>query len=123
LFKLFVSMKLYVIAQKNTYLKRFLQALFTKRDKLVFNYLSKVFLHLIMDSTPVLNIKKEEAALIKIPITIIAAKKNALSSKVHMIHRTQKIFPSLKITVSLESSKHVQSTANQRKTVDLLLQN
>jgi phosphopantetheine adenylyltransferase len=46
-----------------------------------------------------------------------------LSPKVHMIHRAQKIFPSLKITVSLESSKHIQSTANQRKTADLLLQN
>jgi hypothetical protein len=63
LFKLFVPMKLYVIAQKNTYLKRFLQALFTKRDKLAFNYLSKVFLHLTMDFTPVLNIKKRGSGI------------------------------------------------------------
>ncbi|MFT6197957.1 MAG: hypothetical protein ACJAXY_002301 [Nonlabens sp.] len=46
-----------------------------------------------------------------------------LSPKVHMIHRAQKIFPSLKITVLLESLKDEQSIANSRKTADLLLQN
>jgi len=121
LFKVFIPMKLYMITQKNAYLEKFLQALFTERDEFAFNYLSKVLIHFKMDFTPVPIIKKEEAALIKTPITIIAAKKDVLFPGVKMIHRAQKIFPSLKNAVLLERSKHVQSRTDNRKIGALLL--
>ncbi|MGK0329694.1 alpha/beta fold hydrolase, partial [Polaribacter sp.] len=107
LFKVFIPMKLYMKTQKNKYLEKFLKTLFTEKDEFALAYLSKVFLYFKMDFTPVPIIKKEEAALIKTPITIIAAKKDIIFPGVKMIKRAHKIFPSLKHIVLLESSKHV----------------
>ncbi|MGK0452891.1 MAG: pimeloyl-ACP methyl ester carboxylesterase [Paraglaciecola sp.] len=121
LFKVFIPMKLYMKTQKNKYLEKFLKTLFTEKDEFALAYLSKVFLYFKMDFTPVPIIKKEEAALIKTPITIIAAKKDIIFPGVKMIKRAHKIFPSLKHIVLLESSKHVQNKTDNRTIETLIL--
>ncbi|MDO5981228.1 alpha/beta fold hydrolase [Flavivirga spongiicola] len=121
LFKIFIPMKLYIKTQNNKYLEKFLKVLFTEKDAFALKYLSKVFLHFKMDFTPVPIIKKEEAKLIKTPITIVAAKKDIMFPGIKMIKRTNKIFPSLKNTVLLESSKHVQNRTDNSKIEKLIL--
>lgn len=122
LFKIFIPMKRYIKTQNNKYLDKFLQTLFTEKDEFAHKYLSKVFLYFKMDFTPVPIIKKEEAALIKTQITIVAAKKDIIFPGVKMIKRANKIFPSLKNTILLESSKHVQNSADNGKIEKLILQ-
>lgn len=121
LFKVFIPMKRYIKTQNNKYLEKFLKVLFTEKDEFAIQYLSKVFLHFSMDFTPVPVIKKEEAELIKTPITIVAAKNDIMFPGMRMIKRANKIFPSLKNTVLLESSKHVQNRADNSKIEKLIL--
>lgn len=121
LFKVFIPMKRYIKTKNNKYLDKFLKTLFTERDEFAHKYLSKVFLYFKMDFTPVPIIKKEEAALINTQITIIAAKKDLMFPGVKMIKRANKIFPSLKNTVLLEGSKHVQNRADNRRIEKLIL--
>jgi pimeloyl-ACP methyl ester carboxylesterase len=115
LFKVFIPMKRYIKTQNAKYLEKFLKTLFTERDAFALNYLSKVFLNFKMDFTPVPVIKKDEAQLIKTPITLIAAKKDIMFPGVKMLRRANKIFPSLKETVLLENSKHVQSNTDNKR--------
>ena len=121
LFNVFIPMKLYMKNKKSKYLEKFLNALFTEKDDFALLYLSKVFLHFNMDFTPVPIIKKEEAVLIKIPITIISAKKDIMFPGEKMIKRAEKIFPSLKKTVLLENSKHVQNRTDNTKIEKIIL--
>lgn len=121
LFKVFIPMKRYIKTKNTKYLEKFLEVLFSERDEFALNYLSKVFLHFKMDFTPVPTIKKEEAQSIKIPITIIAAKKDIMFPGRKMIKRANKIFPSLKKTILLENSKHVQNRIDNRKIEELIL--
>ena len=74
-----------------------------------------------MDFTPVPVIKKEEAQLLKTPITIIAAKKDIMFPGVKMLRRAKKIFPSLKETVLLCESKHVQSRNDNQRIEKIIL--
>lgn len=122
LFKIFIPMKRYMKTHKNRYLEKFLKTLFTDRDEFALKYLSKVFLHFEMDFTPIPVIKKEEASLIKSPMTIIAAKKDIMFPGVKMIKRAKKIFPSLKNTVLLEDSKHVQNRKDNSRIEKLILE-
>ncbi len=121
LFKIFIPMKRYIKTQKEKYLERFLKILFTERDEFALKYLSKVFLNFNMDFSPVPVIKKEEAKSIKTPITIIAAKQDILFPGVKMIKRANTIFPSLKKTVLLENSKHVQNKKDNLIISNLIL--
>ncbi|PKH52476.1 alpha/beta hydrolase [Tenacibaculum sp. Bg11-29] len=121
LFKVFIPMKRYIKTQKRKYLENFLNTLFTDKDEFALNYLSKVFLHFKMDFTPVPVIKQKEAALLKTPITIIAAKKDIMFPGVKMLKRAKKIFPSLKNTILLENSKHVQNKNDNSKIEQLIL--
>ena len=109
LFKVFIPMKLFIKTKKITYLEKFLKTLFTEQDTFALNYLSKVFLHFKMDFTAVPVIKKEEAQLIKTPITLFAAKKDIMFPGIKMLKRANEIFPSLKKGILLKDSKHVQS--------------
>jgi pimeloyl-ACP methyl ester carboxylesterase len=109
LFKVFIPMKRYISTQKHKYLEKFLTQLFTDNDEFALKYLAKVFIHFKMDFTPVPVISKEEARLLTTPITLIAAKKDIMFPGEKMIKRAAKIFPSLKKTVLLDDSKHVQS--------------
>jgi pimeloyl-ACP methyl ester carboxylesterase len=121
LFKVFIPMKQYMKTHKTKYLEKFLTVLFSDKDEFALKYLSKVFLYFNMDFTPVPIIKKEEAQLITTPITLIAAKNDIMFPGVKMIKRANKIFPSLRNSVLLENSKHVQNRIDNTKIEKLIL--
>lgn len=115
LFKIFIPMKRYIKTQKIKFVEQFLSEVFTDRDEFAIKYLSKVFLHFDMDFTPVPIISKAEAKDIKTPITLIAAKKDIMFPGEKMLRRAGKLFSSLKETVLLEESKHVQNRADNSR--------
>ncbi len=121
LFKIFIPMKMYIRTQKAKYVEKFLNELFTKRDEFAIQYLSKVFLHFEMDFTPVPVISNKEAQSITTPITLIGAKKDLMFPGEKMLKRAKKIFPSLKSTILLEESKHVQNDADNRLIEQVIL--
>ena len=120
LFKVFIPMKRYIQTKKIRYVERFLNELFSERDKFAIQFLSKVFLHFKMDFTPVPVINKREADLIKTPLTLIAAKNDLMFPGDKMIKRANKIFPSIKRTILLEQSKHVQNKIDNNRIVNLI---
>jgi pimeloyl-ACP methyl ester carboxylesterase len=121
LFKVFIPMKRYMKTKKIKYVESFLSTLFTDKDAFAVRYLSKVFLYFDMDFTPVPVISKAEARRIKTPITIIAAKEDIIFPGEKMIKRAVKIFPSLKQTILLEESKHVQGSSDNLRIEKLIL--
>ncbi|MBL4593007.1 MAG: alpha/beta hydrolase [Flavobacteriales bacterium] len=121
LFKIFIPMKRYIRTKKAKYLEKFLATLFSEKDEFALNYLSKIFIYFNMDFSPVPIIKKEDAQGIKTPITLIAAKQDILFPGEKMIKRANKIFPSLKNTLLLEDSKHVQNRRDNTKIEKLIL--
>lgn len=120
LFKVFIPMKRFMKTQKSKYVEKFTATLFTERDEFAIQYLSKVFLYFKMDFTPVPVINRREANSIKTPITLIAAKDDLMFPGEKMIKRANKIFPSLKKTVLLEQSKHVQNRSDNKRIVNLI---
>jgi len=122
LLKVFIPMKRYIKTKKMKYVERFLSTLFTDKDAFAVCYLSKVFLYFKMDFTPVPIISKSEARKIKTPITIIAAKEDILFPGEKMIKKAVRIFPSLKQTILLEESKHVQCSRDNLKIERLILE-
>tara|TARA_R110000737_G_scaffold352638_1_gene399506 strand:- start:2235 stop:3110 length:876 start_codon:yes stop_codon:yes gene_type:complete len=122
LFKVFIPMKRYMITRKMKFVEKFLSEVFTDRDEFAIKYLSKVFLNFNMDFTPVPVISKAEAKEINTPITLIAAKMDILFPGEKMLKRASKIFSSLKKTVLLEDSKHVQNKADNMRIEAIILQ-
>ena len=120
LFKVFIPMKRYMKTKNKKYVERFLKEVFTEKDVFALQFLSKVFLHFKMDFTPVPVIKTEAAKSIKTPITLIAAKKDLMFPGDKMVKRSKKIFPSLKKTILLKQSKHVQNSADNKRIVNLI---
>ena len=120
LFKVFIPMKRYIKTKKIRYVERFLNELFTEKDAFAIQFLSKVFLYFSMDFSQVPVIKTQAAKSIKTPITLIAAKNDLLFPGEKMIKRANKIFPSLKKTMLLEQSKHVQNNKDNKRIVDLI---
>ena len=120
LFKVFIPMKWYIKTKKIKYVERFLKELFTEKDAFAVQYLSKVFLHFKMDFTQVPVIKTQAAKSIKTPITLIAAKNDLMFPGEKMITRANNIFPSLKRTLVLEQSKHVQNRSDNKRIVNLI---
>ncbi|WP_299109957.1 alpha/beta hydrolase [uncultured Winogradskyella sp.] len=120
LFKVFIPMKRYMKSKKIKYVERFLNQLFTEKDDFALQFLSKVFLHFTMDFTPVPVINRREANSIKTPITLITAKNDLMFPGAKMIKRANRIFPSLKKTVLLEQSKHVQNKIDNKRIVNLI---
>ncbi|MDO6472775.1 alpha/beta fold hydrolase [Maribacter sp. 1_MG-2023] len=121
LLKVFIPMKRYMRTKKSKYIEHFLNGLFTEKDAFALEFLSKVFLHFKMDFTPVPVINRSEANSIKTPLTLIAAKNDLMFPGNKMIIRANKIFPSLKRTILLEQSKHVQNTTDNNRIVNLIL--
>ena len=109
LLRFFLPLKRYMKTKKAKYLDRFLDAAFTEKDDFAQKSLALVFTHFTMDFTPVPVIKAREASKIQTPITLIAAANDILFPGRKMIKRAKKIFPSLKSTLLLNESKHVQS--------------
>lgn len=121
LVKVFIPMKMYMRTKKQKYVEKFLRVLFSDRDEFALQFLSIVFLNFNMDFTPIPEIKKQEANKITTPITLIAAKDDMFFPGEKMINRAKKIFPSLKKTVLLEGSKHVQSAKDNQLIQNLIL--
>lgn len=120
LFKVFIPMKRYIKTKNIKYVERFLKELFTEKDEFAIQFLSKVFLHFKMDFSPVPVIKSQAAKSIKTLITLIAAKNDLMFPGEKMIKRANKIFPSLKKTIVLEQSKHVQNDIDNKRIVNLI---
>ncbi|MEM9545706.1 MAG: alpha/beta hydrolase [Bacteroidota bacterium] len=112
LLKIFIPLRVYMYTTKTKYVERFLDVLFTNRDEFAFQFLSKVLLHFILDFSPVPVISKTKARSIQTPITLFAAKKDVLFPGEKMIKRAIEIFSSLKETILLEDSKHVQNRSH-----------
>lgn len=121
LFKVFIPMKRFMRNKRSKHVEKFLKELFSERDEFAIQFLSKVFQHFEMDFTPVPTIKKEDALKITTPITLIAAKKDIMFPGEQMLKRAKKIFPSLKQTILLEESKHVQNRLDNNKIEELIL--
>ena len=115
-------MRRYMRSGKPKFVEAFLKELFTDRDEFAIKYLSKVFMHFTMDFTPVPVIDKDKAKFIKTPITLIAAKQDVMFPGVKMIKKAKRIFPSLKKTVLLQNSKHVQSASDNRLIENLIFE-
>ncbi|RKR13100.1 pimeloyl-ACP methyl ester carboxylesterase [Maribacter vaceletii] len=120
LFKVFIPMKRYMKTKKIKFVERFLKELFTEQDAFAIQFLSKVFLHFKMDFTPVPVIKTQAAKSLQTPITLIAAKNDLMFPGEKMIKRANKIFPSLKQTILLEQSKHVQNSLDNSRIVNVI---
>lgn len=112
LLKIFIPMKRYMKRKEVRFIELFLKELFTDRDPFAVKYLSKVFLHFKMDFTPVPVIKQRDAARITTPITLFGADKDMMFPGEKMLKRAKKIFPSLKKSVLLKDSKHVQNRSD-----------
>ena len=122
LFKIFIPMRRYMKSGKPKFVEAFLKEVFTDRDEFAIKYLSRVFRNCRMDFTPVPIISTENAKHIKTPITLIAAKHDAMFPGEKMIQRATRIFPSLKESVLLKNSKHVQSSQDNRFIENLILE-
>ncbi|BDS14775.1 alpha/beta hydrolase [Aureispira anguillae] len=119
--KVFIPMKLYLLTKKSHYLNKFLSTLFSEKDAFALQFLAKVFMHFKMDFSPVPTIKTTEAKSIETPITLIAAKQDLMFPGLKMLKRAKKIFPSLKKTILLDPSLHVQSQEMNRSIESLIM--
>ncbi|MEM6263258.1 MAG: alpha/beta hydrolase [Bacteroidota bacterium] len=122
LINIFIPMKRYMKTQKVKHIEKFLAVLFTERDEFAVKFLSKVFVHFEMDFTPVPVLSKQEASAIQTPITLIAAKNDAIFPGEKMIKRAKKLLPTIKHISLLETSKHVQDSAGNRIVEQLMLE-
>ena len=122
LLKIFIPMRRYMKTKKMKYIEKFLAELFTDRDPFAIQFLAKVFLHFDMDFTPVPVLTKKEAVRIKTPITLIAAKKDTIFPGDKMIKRAKKLLPSIKQTLLLEGSKHVQNEKGNAIVENMILE-
>lgn len=123
LVKFFIPMRRYMKTKKTKFLERFLDSAFTEKDDFAHNYLAAVFEHFTMDFTPVPVITKSEAAHIQTPITLIGAGDDIIFPGGKMIKRARKIFPSLKHTLLLSDSKHVQNEKDNSTISNLIMNN
>ena len=121
LFRFFIPMKRYMKTKKTKYLERFLNAAFTQKDDFAQKSLALVFTDFNMDFTPVPVITSSEALKIETPITLIAAENDIIFPGRKMIKRAKKIFPSLKHTLLLKNSKHVQNKKDNSIIASLIM--
>lgn len=121
LFKIFIPMKRYMRTGKQKFVESFLKEVFTTRDEFAIKYLSMVFEHFVMDFTPVPVISDNNAKRITTPIALFAAKQDIMFPGEKMLKRAKKIFPSLKESILLESSKHVQDHSDNLRIENTIL--
>ena len=115
LWNIFIPMRRYMSNKNQNLVDQVIDVLFTERDNFALPFLSQVFLHFDMDFSPLPVISKKEAQAIQTPITLFAAKDDILFPGEKMLKRARKLFPSLRESVLLENSKHVQNrTDNER---------
>lgn len=112
LWYMFLPMRSYRKKPAPQKLFKVIDALFSERDDFAPVFLSKVFVHFTMDFSPIPTIKAHEAQQITTPLTIVAAGKDLLFPGEKLLKRAQKIFPSLKESLLLDESRHVQTKAD-----------
>lgn len=123
IFKVFIPIKRYIKTQKVKYVEKFLSHLFTDRDEFAIDFLSKVFLEFEMDFTPVPVIDANKARKITTPITLFAAENDILFPGKKMLKRAEKIFPSIKKSMLIEDSKHVQNKDQNEVIESIIIEN
>ncbi|WP_144605836.1 alpha/beta fold hydrolase [Algoriphagus algorifonticola] len=123
LFRFFIPIKRYMKTKKKKYLEQFLASAFTEKDDFAERSLALIFTHFSMDFTPLPVIKTADAMKIRTPITLIAAENDILFPGGKMIKRAKKIFPSLKSTVLLKDSKHVQGKEENQRIAAIIKNN
>ncbi len=121
LIKMFVPMWLFKTFKRDRFIDQFLNRLFTKPDQFAKAFLSKVFVHFKMDFTPVPVIDIQSAQKISTPITLFTAKQDLVFPGQKVIKRAKKIFGSLKKSILLEHSKHVQSKEDNNHIVQYII--
>ncbi len=121
LFNVFIPMLRFMRSKKVKFVEAFLKDVFTDRDEFAIKYLSKVFMHFTMDFTQVPVISSNKAKQIKTPITLIAAKNDILFPGEKMLKRASQILPSIKTSLLLKNSKHVQSNNDNMLIEDMIL--
>lgn len=121
LFKIFIPMKRFMISRKSKFIECFLKEVFSEKDEFAMKFLTCVFTHFKMDFTPVPVISSKKAKHIKTPITLIAAEDDIMFPGEKMLKRASRIFPSIKNSVLLKNSKHVQSKRDNEKIENLIL--
>ncbi|MFK7972044.1 MAG: alpha/beta fold hydrolase, partial [Bacteroidia bacterium] len=122
LFKVLIPMKRFIRKQNPKFIDKFLSVLFTEKDDFAAKFLPKVFSHFTMDFSPLPVLHKKEAQQINTPITLIAAQKDIFFPGKKMIKRAQKLLPSLKRTVLLDQSRHVQNSEDNRMIERLVME-
>lgn len=120
--KVFLPIKLYQWRKKQSYVRDFLQELFTEEDDFAREFLSQVLLHFDQDFSPIPIISQQEAQQITTPLHIIGADRDILFPGEKMLGRAHQLFPSLKSTILLEDSRHVPSAADNTQIVTLINQ-
>ncbi|NVK04140.1 MAG: alpha/beta hydrolase [Flavobacteriia bacterium] len=121
LLKVFIPMKRFMKSKKMAQIEKFLSSLFTEPDDFALAFLPQVFLEFNMDFTPVPVINSKKAKNITTPITIFAADDDLLFPGEKMLKRASKIFPSLKESMLISQSKHVQSKEQNRIIEDVMI--
>lgn len=107
--KVFLPMQRFIRTGKTKFIDAVIDALFSERDDFAPLFLPKVFKNFDLDFSPIPNITPQEAKTISTPLTIIAAQDDIIAPGGRVLARASKIFPSLKHSLLLENSKHVQS--------------
>lgn len=120
LFKMFFPLKKFIKTNKQKYIRKVMNALFTNYDDFALKFMSTTFQNCNMDFSPLPIISKDKAKKITTPLSIIAAEKDIMFPGKKMIKRAKRIFPSLEEVVLLEDSKHVPNTNHFKKIEHLI---
>lgn len=118
--QVFLPMKIYRWWNKESYLHRFLSALFSERDEFATRFLGILFRHYSMDTSPIPLIKKEVAGIIKTPVYFIAAENDILFPGEKMLARARSIFQNIPEVLLLKNSKHVPGKMDNQKIADFI---
>lgn len=121
IFKMFLPLKKFIKTNKQKYIKKVMDVLFTEYDDFALSYMSNTFQYCNMDFSPLPLISKDSAKNIKKPIYIFAAEKDILFPGKKMIKRAKQLFSSLEDSILLEDSKHVPNEINFKKIEDTIL--
>lgn len=115
LFGLFLPLQLFMFTKKETFLRTFLNALFTENDSYAFKSLSRILLYFKQDFTLIPLISDEEGRKITVPLYVVAGTDDKFFPGKQMLDRAAKIFPSFARALLLKNTKHVPSQTQNRE--------
>ena len=115
LFGLFLPLQLFMLTKNETFLRTFLNALFTENDPYAFKSLSRILLYFKQDFTLIPLISEEEGKKITVPLYVVAGTDDKFFPGKQMLDRAAKIFPSFANALLLKNTKHVPSQTQNRE--------